>query len=100
MANPIGPVLAETEERITEEHTYGLDLHQPVVIRHPHVPRPPKDEPPPEPPSRRERRRQKKKAGEEPPQPAWFLTEEQASRMSAAGRRLYGLEPLPDPRRR
>ncbi|MGZ8579216.1 MAG: hypothetical protein ACXWWX_06770, partial [Actinomycetota bacterium] len=58
---PIGPVLAETEGRLAEEHAYGLDLHRPSPVKHPHIPRPADEAPAPVPTSRRERRREKKK---------------------------------------
>jgi hypothetical protein len=91
---PIGPVLAETEDRVSSDHDYGLELRRPAVVKHAHIPRPPKDEPSPESLSRRERRRAKKER-KKAPAPS---SNGQASAMSPAGRRLYGLDPLPDER--
>jgi hypothetical protein len=103
VAAPIGPVLAETEGRLAEEHAYGLDLHRPSPVKHPHIPRPADEAPAPVPTSRRERRREKKRRKEVKPEAVdrrSAIMEAQFAHMSAAGRRLYGLEPLPDERQR
>jgi hypothetical protein len=55
------------------------------------------------PTSRRDRRREKKqRKGAEPEQVdrSSAIVEAQFAQMSAAGRRLYGLEPIPDERER
>jgi hypothetical protein len=99
---PIGPVLAETEDRVSSDHDYGLELRRPAVVKHAHIPRPPKDEPSPESLSRRERRRAKKERKKAPAPSsngqASAIMEAQYAQMSPAGRRLYGLDPLPDER--
>jgi hypothetical protein len=102
-AAPMGPVLAETEGLLTEDHAYGLDLRRPTPAQHPHIPRPPDEGPAPVPTSRRDRRREKKqRKGAKPEQVdrSSAIVEAQFAQMSAAGRRLYGLEPIPDERER
>jgi hypothetical protein len=88
-----GLVDAAVQEQVIRADPAELDLVEPPKIRHAHVPRPA----PPEPEVKRRRLRRERAA----PQRASVISEAEAARMSAAARRLYGLEPLPsvDPRR-
>lgn len=63
-------------------------LTRPAYERHPSVPRPPAQEPAPS--RRRALRRKPRRPADDP---ARYISPAEAARMSAAGRRLYGLEP-------
>ena len=81
-----GPVDAAVQDA-----TVGIDttlrLSKAEHARHPSVPRPPVDEPAPE--GRRHRGRRHRA----PSAPTgWTISPAEAARMSAAGRRLYGLD--------
>jgi hypothetical protein len=83
-AAPAGPV-----DATAQEHVVGVDrtewrLTRPTYARHPSVPRPPAPEA--EDPGRRRHRRRRPKG------PVPSITPGEAARMSAAGRRLYGLD--------
>lgn len=82
-----GPV-----ESGAQEHAIGSDLTEvrmvrPAYARHSSVPRPPAPEP--EPKGRWPRRRKPQRPSSDPSR---LITPAEAARMSAAGRRLYGLD--------
>jgi hypothetical protein len=85
-----GPVDAAAQDNVVGSDR-GFRLMRPKYDRHSSVPRPPVQEPEPMRRRGRGRRRQPptKDAG-------WLITPAEAARMSAASRRLYGLEPAPD----
>jgi hypothetical protein len=87
---PVGPVDASATD-----HAIGpasaLTFERPAYARHPSVPRPPAEEAVAAP---RWRRRLRRRAAEPAPNgPARFISKAEAARMSAASRRLYGLDP-------
>jgi hypothetical protein len=82
-----------------QDNALGFDriearMVRPAYARHSSVPRPPAEEPAAggKRPKRRKRDRSKN-------DPAWLITPAEASRMSAASRRLYGLDDPSDPGR-
>ncbi len=86
-----GPV-----ESGAQAHAVGFDrtevrMVRPAYARHSSVPRPPASEAEPE--GRSWRRRKRKGKSNDP---AWSISPAEAARMSAAGRRLYGLDDPPD----
>jgi hypothetical protein len=85
-----GPVDAAAQDHVVGSDR-GLHLMRPKYERHSSVPRPPVQEHEPERRRGRGRRRQPPTEG-----PGWLITPAEAARMSAASRRLYGLEPMPD----
>jgi hypothetical protein len=89
-----GPVASEVAEHVVGVDRGGLDLHRP--IRHPFVPRPPD----PEPERRGGRRRRDRQTREQTRETESIITPHEAARMSAAARRLYGLEELSNRRGR
>ena len=89
-----GPV-----EAGAQEHAVGFDrtealMVRPAYARHASVPRPPADEPAAG--GKRPRRRKPKPSKNDS---SWLITPAEASRMSAASRRLYGLDDPSDPGR-
>jgi hypothetical protein len=85
------PTLSGPVDSTAQAHVVGLDrtdwqLTRPKYARHPSVPRPPASEP--EERGRRARRRRERA----PKRPAPSITPGEAARMSAAGRRLHGLD--------
>jgi hypothetical protein len=81
-----GPVDAAAQESVVGTDRADLRFLRPKHARHSSVPRPP--EPEPEPRRRSRRRKRERSSGG----PAWVITPAEASRMTAAGRRLYGLD--------
>ena len=90
---PTGPsMLSGPVDASAQEHVVGVDrtvvqLKRPTYARHPSVPRPPEQEP--EERGRRARRRRRERR---PNAVGFQITPAEAARMSAAGRRLYGLD--------
>jgi hypothetical protein len=82
-----GPVDASAHGQVVEGDRAELRFLRPKYERHASVPRPP--EPAPDPDRGRPRRRKRSRAISDP---SCLITPAEASRMSAAGRRLYGLE--------
>ena len=83
-----GPVDAAAQERVVEADRAELRFLRPKYERHASVPRPPEPEPEPD----RGRGRRRKRSRSATNDPSWLITPAEASRMSAAGRRLYGLD--------
>ncbi|HEX5936264.1 MAG TPA: hypothetical protein VFZ75_01020 [Actinomycetota bacterium] len=83
---PSGPVDATAQEHVVGVDRSEFHLARPAYARHPSVPRPPAPEP--EERGRRGRRRRQRA----PNGPASSIPAGEAARMSAAGRRLYGLD--------
>jgi len=86
-----GPVDAAAQESVVGADRAELSLMRPKHERHSSVPRPPVEEP--EPVRHRGRGRRRRPAAQDA---GWLITPAEAARMSAAGRRLYGLEPVSD----
>ena len=93
----------DLEERWLEagaqDNVLGFDridarMVRPAYARHSSVPRPPAEEPVSG--GKRQRRRKRDRSKNDP---AWMITPAEASRMSAAGRRLYGLDDPSEPGR-
>jgi hypothetical protein len=82
-----GPVDATAQGQVVEGDRAELRFLRPKYERHASVPRPPEQDPDPD--RGRPRRRKRSRAINDP---SWLITPAEASRMSAAGRRLYGLE--------
>ena len=82
-----GPVDAAVQDALVGSDREALRLSRRAHERHSSVPRPPEAEPEPE--RRRFRRRDRARSVHEP---AWTISPAEAARMSAAGRRLYGLD--------
>jgi hypothetical protein len=82
-----GPVDAATREKAAVPERHELRLMRPKYERHSSVPRPPIPEP--EPDRRRLRRRKRALSSGDH---GWRISPAEAARMSAAGRRLYGLD--------
>lgn len=89
-----GPVDAGAQENVVGFDRTEARMERPAYARHSSVPRPPA--PQPEPTGRSARRRKRKGPSNDP---ASVITPAEAARMSAAGRRLYGLDDPSDPRR-
>lgn len=87
-----GPVDAAAEERVVGSDRDAWALTRPKYERHPSVPRPPGPEPEP---NRRAHRRRKRQPSSV--DPAWMITSAEKARMTAAARRLYGLDDPPHP---
>jgi len=83
-----GPVDAAAQDQVIGSERTELRFLRPKYERHGSVPRPPEQEPEPDRPRTRHRKRDRSTNGN----PAWLIKPAEASRMSAAGRRLYGLE--------
>jgi hypothetical protein len=83
-----GPVDASAHGQVVEGDRAELRFLRPKYERHASVPRPP--EPAPDPDRGRPRRRKRDRSRND--DPSWQISPAEASRMSAAGRRLYGLE--------
>lgn len=83
-----GPVDAAVQDALVGPEGEALHISRRAHERHPSVPRPPVAEPE-APAPRRLRRRDRARSV---PEPAWTITPAEAARMSAAGRRLYGLD--------
>jgi hypothetical protein len=82
-----------------QEHAVGFDriearMVRPAYARHSSVPRPPAEQSAAG--GKRPRRRAPKPSKNDP---AWLITPAEAARMSAASRRLYGLDDPSDPGR-
>lgn len=80
-----GPVDAAAQDNVVVFDRAEIRMVRPAFERHSSVPRPPTEEP--ETP-RRPRRRKRERSSD----PSWSITPAEAARMSAAGRRLYGLD--------
>ena len=83
-----GPVDAAAQEHVVGVDRAELRFLRPKYQRHASVPRPPEEEPEPD----RRRPRRPKRSRSMNHNPSWLITPAEASRMSAAGRRLHGLE--------
>jgi len=84
-----GPVDAAVQDVVVGADRGALRLSRPVQGRHPSVPRPPALAPEPTPARRRLRRRDRAASVEAT---AWTISAAEVASMSAAGRRLYGLD--------
>jgi hypothetical protein len=86
---PVGPVDAWAQDVAVGPVAPELTFERPVHVRHASVPRPPADAPAPP-----RRRRLRARRADEPARddPARFISPAEAARMSAASRRLYGLD--------
>lgn len=89
-----GPVEAAAQENVVGSARTEAQMVRPAYARHSSVPRPPAPES--ETKGRSPRRWTRKGHSEDP---AWSVTSAEAARMSAAGRRLYGLDDPSDPGR-
>ena len=89
-----GPVEAGAQENVVGSDRTEARMVRPAYARHSSVPRPPAQEP--EPKARSPRRRKRRRPSKDP---ASSITPAEAARMSAAGRRLYGLDDPSDPGR-
>ena len=83
-----GPVDAAAQGQVVGADRAELRFLRPKYARHASVPRPPEQEPDTE--KRRGRRRKRSPSATN--DASWLITPAEASRMSAAGRRLYGIE--------
>jgi hypothetical protein len=82
-----GPVEAGAQENVVGSDRTEARMVRPAYARHSSVPRPPTEE------SGSGGRRPRRTKRERPSKhPAWLITPAEAARMSAAGRRLYGLD--------
>ena len=82
-----GPVDAAAQDSVVGSDRAELRFLRPEHERHSSVPRPPS--PAPESNRRRARRRKRERSTSDP---VWMITPAEAASMSAAGRRLYGLD--------
>lgn len=82
-----GPVDAAAQESVVGSDRAELQFLRPRHERHSSVPRPPSSDP--EPDRRRLRRKKRERSTRDQ---GWTITSAEAARMSAAGRRLYGLD--------
>jgi hypothetical protein len=82
-----GPVEAGAQENAVGSDRTEARMVRPAHARHSSVPRPPAPEP--EPKGRSPRRRTRKRSSNDPGR---LISPGEAARMSAAGRRLYGLD--------
>ena len=89
-----GPVEAGAQENALGFDPIEARMVRPAYARHSSVPRPPAAEPVSG--GKRPRRRKRDRSNNDP---AWMITPAEASRMSAASRRLYGLDDPSDPDR-
>jgi hypothetical protein len=89
-----GPVEAGAQEHVIGPDRNEVQMVRPAYARHSSVPRPPASEP--EPKRRRPHRRKRKGPSNDP---ASRITPAEAAGMSAAGRRLHGLDDPSDPDR-
>lgn len=89
-----GPVEAGAQDNVLGFDRIDARMVRPAYARHSSVPRPPAEEPVSG--GKRQRRRKRDRSKNDP---AWMITPAEASRMSAAGRRLYGLDDPSDPGR-
>jgi hypothetical protein len=89
-----GPVEAGAQANVVGSDRTEARMVRPAYARHPSVPRPPAQDP--EPKARSPRRRKRRGPSKDP---ASLITAAEAARMSAAGRRLYGLDDPSDPGR-
>jgi hypothetical protein len=81
-----GPVESGAQQNAVDFDRTEVRMVRPAYARHSSVPRPPASEA--EPKGRSWRRQRKGKSND----PAWSISPAEAARMSAAGRRLYGLD--------
>jgi hypothetical protein len=86
-AGMFGPVDANAQEHVVIADRTEARMVKPAYARHSSVPRPPT----PEPASRGKRRRRRKRERSSS-DPASLISPAEAAGMSAAGRRLYGLD--------
>ena len=84
---PSGPVDAFAEAAVVGAERDAWVLERPKHARHASVPRPPVEEPERERKGRRHRRRERAEAAT-----SWTISPAEAAGMSAAGRRLHGLD--------
>ena len=84
---PSGPVDAFAEAAVVGLERDAWVLERPKHARHASVPRPPVEEPERERKGRRHRRRERAEAAT-----SWTISPAEAAGMSAAGRRLHGLD--------
>ena len=89
-----GPVEAGAQDNALGFDRIEARMVRPAYARHSSVPRPPAAEPATG--GKRQRRRKRDRSKSDP---AWMITPAEASRMSAASRRLYGLDDPSDPGR-
>jgi hypothetical protein len=89
-----GPVEAGAQENALGFERIEARMVRPAYARHSSVPRPPAEEPAGG--GKRPRRRKRDRSKNDPTS---LITPAEASRMSAAGRRLYGLDDPSDPAR-
>ena len=89
-----GPVEAGAQHNALGFDRIETRMVRPAYARHSSVPRPPAEEPVSG--GKRQRRRKRDRSKNDP---AWMITPAEASRMSAAGRRLYGLDDPSEPGR-
>jgi hypothetical protein len=86
-----GPVEAGAQDNVVGPDRTEARMVRPAYARHASVPRPPAQEAASG--GKRPRRRKSKRASNDP---AWLISPAEAARMSAASRRLYGLDDPPD----
>jgi hypothetical protein len=89
-----GPVDAGAQENAVGFDRIEARMVRPAYARHSSVPRPPAEDAASA--GKRSRRRKPKPSKNDP---AWLITPAEAARMSAASRRLYGLDDPSDPGR-
>jgi hypothetical protein len=89
-----GPVEAGAQENALGFDRIEARMVRPAYARHSSVPRAPAEEPVSG--GKRPRRRKRDRSKNDP---AWMITPAEAARMSAASRRLYGLDDPPVPGR-
>ena len=82
-----GPVDAFAQAAVVGPERDAWVLERPKYARHASVPRPPAEAPEPARKRRRHRRRERAEASS-----GWAISPAEAAGMSAAGRRLYGLD--------
>jgi hypothetical protein len=87
-----GPVEAGAQDNALGFDQIEARMVRPAYARHSSVPRPPAEEAVSG--GKRQRRRKRDRSKNDP---AWMITPAEASRMSAAGRRLYGLDDPSEP---
>ena len=83
-----GPVDESVSDRVIEAAAVGtVEIRKPKPIRHAHVPRPPAQEQ-----SSGPRRSWRRRGQDRATRWSWAPSEAELARMSAAGRRLYGVD--------